>query len=60
LAVIGLLVLSLAVLVGFVFLFLTALDKTAAYQDGIRADRCARMGENTPRALEGYCSQKGV
>lgn len=37
-----------------------ALEREAAFNEGIRDARCARMGDNIPENMIGYCTEKGV
>ena len=53
-------IVTIGLIVVFVSLIFYAIIKTDEFYDGIRAERCARYGENLPQELEKYCDELGV
>ena len=49
-----------ALVVGMFALTIRAIVKTQEFEDGVRAERCARYGENIPKDLARYCADLGV
>ncbi len=46
--------------VGFCSLLFDAMEREAAARDELRAERCAKWGEDTPEELQPYCDNLGV
>lgn len=53
-------IISIGLIVVFVSLIFYAIIKSDEFHDGVRAERCARYGENLPQELEKYCDEPGV
>lgn len=48
------------IIFGVVYAALIGMSREAKINDDTRKERCARMGENIPPALESYCANIGV
>lgn len=54
-------VLALAIItISFLWMVINAALKEQAFNDNIRASRCAEMGENMPQYMKSYCDKLGV
>ena len=48
-------IVAVAAICGFMELIASSAEKEHAFNEEIRANRCALMGENTPKDMEPYC-----